>query len=76
MYPIPQVTYGRIMTSGLEPIVPSDEPGPAKVFCATCGHSEFVHANDDDRPCLRSLCACTGFVVGASPDTSAQVFPT
>ena len=45
------------------------------VFCATCGHSEFVHADSGNERCLFSVCDCNGFVAGATPDSSAQDFP-
>ena len=33
---------------------------PTRTFCA-CGHSEFVHTQTEDRPCLYSVCVCTRF---------------
>lgn len=45
------------------------------VFCATCGHSEFVHADNGNQRCLFAVCDCNRFIVGATPDLSAQVLP-
>jgi hypothetical protein len=59
------------MTSLIDPPRPSDDDDVA--FCATCGHSEFAHAEKGNRRCL--LCGCNAFIVGAVPEVSAQVFP-
>ena len=45
------------------------------VFCATCGHSEFVHSDHGNRRCVSAACDCNGLVAGAFPEASAQVFP-
>jgi hypothetical protein len=51
------------MTPNVEPLRPSKQDGSTRVFCATCGHSEFVH--EGDRGCRYSVCDCNRFVVGA-----------
>jgi hypothetical protein len=61
------------MTSNDNPIGSSDNETVA--FCATCGHSELLHGDDVDRQCLLSTCACNRFIVGPTPDPSAQVLP-
>jgi len=33
------------------------------VFCCDCEHSEFVHTDRGNRPCLFSDCDCSGLVV-------------
>jgi hypothetical protein len=45
-------------------------------FCATCGHSEFVHSNNGIERCLLSACDCSAFVPGTTPEISPQVFPS
>jgi hypothetical protein len=72
---IPQVTYGRGMTPYVLPLASSVDAGPTRIFCAACGHSQLVHTDRGERRCLHTVCACSGFVVGAAPDISAQVFP-
>jgi hypothetical protein len=52
-----------------------EEAGSTRVFCATCGHSEFVHADSRNRRCLYSVCDCNCFVARAVPDLMAQVLP-
>ena len=44
------------------------------IFCATCGHSEPVHAGNGNQRCL--VCDCNRFIAGATPEVSPQVFPT
>jgi len=61
------------MTPNVEPIRPSKPDGSTRVFCATCGHSEFVH--ESNRRCLYTVCDCNRFTAGAVPDISGQVFP-
>ena len=42
------------------------------VFCCDCEHSEFVHTDRGNRPCLFSDCDCSGLVVTTAettPDT-------
>jgi hypothetical protein len=75
MCAIPQVTYGPGMTPPFRPLAPATDPAPTGVFCATCGHSQLVHTDQGQLRCLHTVCACFGFVVGAAPDISAQVFP-
>lgn len=65
----PHAAYGR----GMAPPVKPPDTGPAS--CATCGHSDWVHSNTGYRRCLKVECSCSGFIVGAAPDLSAQVFP-
>jgi hypothetical protein len=50
-------------------------PETAFAYCATCGHSEWVHSNAGFWRCLKPECGCEGFIVGAAPEVSAQVFP-
>ena len=63
------------MTPNSEPFDVQSKDGSTRVFCATCGHSEFVHTDDGSRRCLYVVCDCNRFVVGAGPDLSAQVLP-
>jgi hypothetical protein len=44
------------------------------IFCATCEHSEFVHADHNLR-CVFSICDCNEFIAGKTPEISSQVFP-
>jgi hypothetical protein len=64
------------MTPNVEPLRPSQQDGSTRVFCATCGHSEFVH--DGNRGCRYSVCDCNRFVVGAEArlDPSARSRPS
>jgi len=62
-------------TPNVEPPRPSKQDGSTRVLCATCGHSEFVHADKGNRRCLYSVCDCNPFVVGAELDLSTQVLP-
>jgi hypothetical protein len=64
------------MTSNDELIRSSDQEDATAAFCATCGHSEFVHADNGNRPCVFSVCDCNRFIVGATLDLSAQVLPS
>jgi hypothetical protein len=48
---------------------PTKHVGSTRIFCATCRHSESVHA---DASCLYSVCDCDRFVVGASLEASAR----
>ena len=34
---------------------------PLRVYCADCGHTEFVHCDGSDRRCLYSECDCGEF---------------
>ena len=54
---------------------PPFEVLPLTVFCATCGHSDFIHSDFGHRPCIYAECDCNAFVVGAFPKLSTQVFP-
>lgn len=54
------------MTPNVEPLRPSKPDGSTRVFCATCGHSEFVH--EGNRGCRYSVCDCNRFVVGAEAE--------
>lgn len=72
---IPQLAYGGRMTRRVEPLEPSPNEGSTRVYCATCGHSEYVHADNGNRRCLYTLCDCNRFIAGAVPDISGQVFP-
>ena len=65
-----QVPYGARMTSQ-----GPDTDDTRVTFCATCGHSEFVHSNNGAERCLLSECLCNAFIAGATPETPAQVFP-
>ena len=54
------------MTANIDPLRPSKQDGSTRVFCATCGHSEYVHdddvhGDDDGGSCLYSVCQCSGF---------------
>jgi hypothetical protein len=69
MQSIPHAAYGRGMTP------PVKAPSTPSAYCATCGHSEYVHSNGGNQRCLLSGCDCNAFIVGAAPDLSAQVFP-
>jgi hypothetical protein len=70
---VPHLAYGRRMTQA-DPFRPPRD-ADLMVFCATCGHSDAVHANAGNQRCLRSSCDCNGFIPGAGPDPSAQVLP-
>ena len=62
------------MRANVEPLRPSQQDGSTRVFCAACGHSEFVH--DGNRECRYSVCDCNRFVVGAEArDPSARSLP-
>ena len=62
------------MTPNVEPLRPSRQDGSTRVFCAACGHSEFVH--EGNRECRYSVCDCNRFVVGAEArDPSARSLP-
>ena len=62
------------MTPNVEPLRPSQQDGSTRVFCAACGHSEFVH--EGNRACRYSVCDCNHFVVGAEArDPSARSLP-
>ena len=63
------------MTPNVEPLRPSKQDGSTRVFCVTCGHSEFVH--EGNRGCLYSVCDCNRFLVGAEArlDPSARSVP-
>jgi len=50
-------------------------PDTAFAYCETCGHSEWVHSDAGLWACLKPECDCQGFIVGAAPEVSAQVFP-
>jgi hypothetical protein len=64
------------MTPNVEPLRPSKQAGSTRVYCGTCGHSQFVHEDDGDRRCLYSVCDCNRFVVGAEArDPSARSLP-
>jgi hypothetical protein len=52
-----------------------DSEDAPRVFCATCGHWEFIHADNGSNRCLYSECECNRFVVGAVLETSARVLP-
>ena len=69
MCSIPHAAYGCGMAPPVKP------PGTESAYCATCGHSEYVHSNSGNEGCLMSGCSCNAFIVGAVPDLSAQVFP-
>jgi hypothetical protein len=60
------------MTPSVGHLRPSKQDGSTRVFCATCGHSEFVHSEDGNRDCLYSVCDCNRFDVGARLDPSAR----
>jgi hypothetical protein len=53
----------------------SSDTDATVAFCATCGHSELVHADNGNGRCLLSVCDCNRFIVGPTPDLSAQVLP-
>ena len=63
------------MTRRVEPLEPSPNEGSTRVYCATCGHSEYVHADNGNPRCLYTVCDCNRFIAGAVPDISGQVFP-
>ena len=72
---IPQLAYGGRMTRRVEPLEPSPNEGSTRVYCATCGHSEYVHADNGNQRCLYTVCDCHRYIAGAVPDISGQVFP-
>ena len=74
--PIPRPAYGPRMTLPAKPSETPREGDAVRVFCATCGHSEFVHSNTGNQRCLKTACDCNAYVVGAVPELSAQVFPS
>ena len=63
------------MTRRVEPLEPSPNDGSTRVYCATCGHSEYVHVDNGNQRCLYTVCDCNHFIAGAVPDISGQVFP-
>ena len=72
---IPQLAYGGRMRQRIEPFEPSRNEGSTRIYCATCGHSEYVHADNNNRRCLYTVCDCNRFIAGAVPDISGQVVP-
>ena len=42
-----------------------DRPGPKLLVFCSCGHSEFIHSDRQNRVCLWSECHCGGFVLRA-----------
>jgi hypothetical protein len=75
MWGSPQMTYGPRMSAHMEPRDPADDNDTRVIFCAICGHSELVHSNAGTRKCLLTVCDCDRFVVGATPEIPAQVYP-
>ena len=72
---LPQVTYGSSMTTQeLSQITRREDA--TRVYCAICGHTEFVHADNGNRRCLYSVCDCNRFIVDEMPEGSAQVLPS
>jgi hypothetical protein len=71
MHALPWLAYGLRMTQ-VDPLR-SSRNDSTQLFCATCGHSEAAHSNSGDRRCLRSICSCHKFIVGAVVDLTAQV---
>jgi hypothetical protein len=63
------------MRQRIEPLELSRNEGSTRIYCATCGHSEYVHADNNDRRCLYTVCDCNRFIAGAVPDISGQVVP-
>jgi hypothetical protein len=72
---IPQLAYAGHMRPRVEPLELSGKEGSTRIYCATCGHSEYVHADNSDRRCLYTVCDCNRFIAGAVPDISGQVLP-
>jgi hypothetical protein len=62
------------MSANIDPLRPSKQDGSTRVLCATCGHSEFVHADDGDQRCRYSVCNCDRFVVDAELDSRHRSF--
>ena len=60
-----QMTYGPRMTPAVEPLRPSRRHDSTKVFCAPCGHSEYVHADRGERRCFHPVCDCGSFILSA-----------
>ncbi len=46
-----------------EPI--EDRSGPKLFVFCSCGHSEFIHSDRQNRVCLWSECHCSGFALRA-----------
>jgi predicted nucleic-acid-binding Zn-ribbon protein len=61
-------------TANIDPLRPSKQDGSTRVLCATCGHSEFVHADNGDRRCRYSVCDCDRFVLDAGLDSRHMSF--
>jgi hypothetical protein len=71
----PRLAYAGRMRPRVEPLEPCRNEGSTRVYCATCGHSEYVHADNSNRRCLYTVCDCNRSIVGAVPDISGQVVP-
>src|SRR6266540_6484535 len=42
-----------------------DRSGPKLFVFCSCGHSEFIHSDRQNRACLWSECLCSGFALRA-----------
>jgi hypothetical protein len=42
-------------------IVPQQTRHPLQTFCASCGHTEFIHSDSNTRRCWYNECACPSF---------------
>jgi hypothetical protein len=42
-----------------------DRSGPKLFVFCSCGHSEFIHSDRENRVCLWSECHCSGFALRA-----------
>ncbi len=42
-----------------------DRSGPKLFVFCSCGHSEFIHSDRQNRVCLWSECHCSGFALRA-----------
>ena len=72
---IRRLAYAGRMRPRVDPLEPSRNEGSTRIYCATCGHSEYVHADNNNRRCLYTVCDCNRFIAGAVPDISGQVVP-
>ena len=65
MWSLPHVAYGLRMTLHVLSQVARRTLDSTRVFCEACGHSEFVHGDNESRSCLFSECDCEGFRLSA-----------